>query len=94
MVCAVHALYLPVSQVWHVLPVDGWYLPTGQSLQAADPAAACWPIAHDVQPTALYVPLAVPTSHGTQSPASVRVAPGIHAGVGKGVGNDVGYPVG
>jgi len=61
--CASHSLYLPVSQVWHVLPVDGWYLPVAQSLHDVDCSTAYWPVPQAVHSFALYTALKLPATH-------------------------------
>ena len=84
--------YLPVSHAKHSCHEDGWYLPTGQSLQAADCAIANWPSAQEEHPSALYTAANLPAMHGVQTlnAALSRNLPGVHAGVGYGVGYGVG----
>jgi hypothetical protein len=80
------APYLPVTQEWHVLPEDGWYLPVGQSLHEVDSATAKRPLAHGVQEAALYTVLYVAAVHGVHAPLLLRNLPGMQAGVGCCVG--------
>jgi hypothetical protein len=44
----VHALYVPVVHVVHACDVVGWSVPTGQSVQAGEPAMAKRPLVHEV----------------------------------------------
>jgi hypothetical protein len=37
-ICAFVLENLPDAQTMHVAPVDGWYFPTGQGVQAEEPA--------------------------------------------------------
>jgi hypothetical protein len=59
-------LYLPVAHEWHVAPVLAWNLPTLQSVQAAEPMPACWPVTQLSQLAALYVAVYLPASHPLQ----------------------------
>ena len=93
-VCPTHALYLPVLHEWQVLPPDGWYLPTGQSLQVAENSSANVPWAHVSQDTALTLPLNLPDGQAVHPApfeiAEARNSPATQAGVGNCVGNGVG----
>jgi hypothetical protein len=90
----VHTLYLPAEHAWHVLPLEGWYRPTAQSVQPAAPGSVNWPAAQVSQSGALYVVVYLPGGQAAHSPLRPRKLPGGHAGVGPGVGLAVGDGVG
>jgi hypothetical protein len=83
-----------MAQSWHVLPVDGWYFPTTQSLHAADAPTEYCPLSQAVQLPALYTALKRPLSQPVHVLSDPRRVPGTHAGVGLAVGLAVGAGVG
>jgi hypothetical protein len=86
---------VPAEQLWHVLLVDGWYLPIGQSLHATDASAEYSPPEHTRHSVVLYAALYLPATHGAHvPPLASRNWPGLHAGVGAPVGAGVGCAVG
>ena len=84
-----------------MLPADGWYLPTSQSLHDAAYASANCPASQAVQLAAFSVAEYLPTSHASHNPESSPPymptclnVPAGHAGVGDAVGDAVGFAVG
>ena len=81
---------MPFSHRKQALPVDGWNLPIGQSLQAVEALTAYLPWEHSAHPAALYTAEYDPTWHSSHGPAPVLKLPGEQAGVGLAVGLGVG----
>ena len=78
-----------------MLVIDGWYLPAGQSVQAARPVSGAYlPYAHTVQLAELYSLVYSPAPHRLHDALASRNLPGSQAGVGAAVGDGVGDGVG
>ena len=90
----VQALNCPAWHCRHELEVDGWYVPSAQSVHVGEPSMAYWPLAHAAHVAALYEPEYRPVGHTPHVCTVLLNVPGMQAGVGLSVGEEVGALVG